>query len=314
MAIIKDDEYYTNLGKEAVKTARETSLQQNNDLYQQQTDMANKAYETEAEQASRSYEDQYRENAVQKEINKRQVAESMANLGLTDSGLNRTQQTAVQLSYANNKANIDRNKQTNLENINLSRLQDLSSIDQKRLLSDAEINQYYDNLAQQYAADYKNADVDTYESAIKNASAKKTNIINSKNGVLSRDFSGSLSSNYVTTERYVDEKTGEARTKYIDRLTGYESDFSRDTNPYTNTVNPNTQYGTFDNGYQPNNVGKNKPLTLKDSKAFNINGQNQNVFYCKANGKYYVWDGTDNDYFEVKQKWINNQDYTWVEA
>lgn len=173
MAIIKDDEYYTNLGKEAVKTARETSLQQNNDLYQQQTDMANKAYETEAEQANRSYEDQYRENAVQKEINKRQVAESMANLGLTDSGLNRTQQTAVQLSYANNKANIDRNKQTNLENINLSRLQDLSSIDQKRLSSDAEINQYYDNLAQQYAADYKKADVDAYKSAVKSVSNAK---------------------------------------------------------------------------------------------------------------------------------------------
>lgn len=50
---------------------------------------------------------------VQKLINERAVAERMANMGLTDSGLNRTQQTAIELSRSNaiNNANIARQKQ-----------------------------------------------------------------------------------------------------------------------------------------------------------------------------------------------------------
>lgn len=50
---------------------------------------------------------------VQKLINERAVAERMSNMGLTDSGLNRTQQTAIELSRSNaiNNANIARQKQ-----------------------------------------------------------------------------------------------------------------------------------------------------------------------------------------------------------
>lgn len=49
---------------------------------------------------------------VQKHIAEREVSEAMANAGMTDSGLNRTQQTAIQLSYANaeNEARIARQK------------------------------------------------------------------------------------------------------------------------------------------------------------------------------------------------------------
>lgn len=43
----------------------------------------------------------YDENAVRQYVGERRVAENMANLGLTDSGLNRTQQTALQVSRGN---------------------------------------------------------------------------------------------------------------------------------------------------------------------------------------------------------------------
>ena len=50
---------------------------------------------------------------VQKLINERAVAERMSNMGLTDSGLNRTQQTAIELSRSNavNSAMVARQKQ-----------------------------------------------------------------------------------------------------------------------------------------------------------------------------------------------------------
>ncbi len=47
------------------------------------------------------YRTLYDENAVRQYVGERRVAENMANLGLTDSGLNRTQQTALQVSRGN---------------------------------------------------------------------------------------------------------------------------------------------------------------------------------------------------------------------
>jgi len=50
---------------------------------------------------SGKYRSIYDENAIRQYIGERQVAENMANLGLTDSGLNRTQQTAIGVSRGN---------------------------------------------------------------------------------------------------------------------------------------------------------------------------------------------------------------------
>ena len=74
-------------------------------------------YSAQIAEAEQAYDDQHRVNAVQKLINEAEVAESMANNGLTDSGLNRTQQTAVQLSYANNRAKLDLQKRKAVEGL-----------------------------------------------------------------------------------------------------------------------------------------------------------------------------------------------------
>lgn len=47
------------------------------------------------------YQSAFDANAIQQKINERQVAERMANMGLTNSGLNRTQQTAINIQRAN---------------------------------------------------------------------------------------------------------------------------------------------------------------------------------------------------------------------
>lgn len=118
----------------------------NTSFYSTQANSTNKLYDEKVDKQSKAYEDSYRENAIQKLINERQVAENMANLGLTNSGLNRTQQTAVQLSYANNKAGIDRQKQSAISDLNLARTQALDTIEQKRLADEASIIQNYENM------------------------------------------------------------------------------------------------------------------------------------------------------------------------
>ena len=85
-------------------------------------------------------------------------------------------------------------------------------------------------------------------------------------------------------------------------------------NPYTGTINPDAQYGVFEwsenpgSGYQPNNVGGAKLSktgktvsqmlgTTGNTGSTGINVDNQNVW--TVNGKYYVWDGSANQYTDI---------------
>lgn len=85
------------------------------------------------------------------------------------------------------------------------------------------------------------------------------------------------------------------------------------TNYYNGSINPDAQYGTFPNvkdkngvRYQPDNVGGSK-LSNSGYKVGDIFGQavgstgadlsNQSIW--QTNGKYYVWDGSINDYIDV---------------
>lgn len=57
-----------------------------------------------------TYQRSYDQNDIQAEITKRQLAEANANAGLTDSGLNRTQQTAVEVAKMNQKGALTQQK------------------------------------------------------------------------------------------------------------------------------------------------------------------------------------------------------------
>ena len=71
--------------------------------------------------------------------------------------------------------------------------------------------------------------------------------------------------------------------------------FGEGINPYTGTKHADAKYGTFSNGYQPNNIGGKK---LKNSgMSTDITGKNQTIW--EANGKYWLWRGDLNKYVEV---------------
>lgn len=98
---------------------------------------------------------------------------------------------------------------------------------------------------------------------------------------------------------------------------GYElSKQQIQTDYYSGSINPDTQYGTFattdKNGvrYQPDNVGNNKlsnsgyKVGQLISGAYGSSGanlSNQKIWKTSDN-KYYVWDGSVNDYIDVTSK------------
>lgn len=141
------------------------------DLKKKQQDTINKTHDNKIssekdiygkaiDDAKVAYESEYQKNAVQKLINEKQIAERNANLGLTDSGLNRTQQTAVQLGYANQKGNIDLAKQNALDTLSQNLATSLANIEQSRITSLADLDTSIQSQAQSNAMNRYNTNVE----------------------------------------------------------------------------------------------------------------------------------------------------------
>ena len=166
------DDYYKNQLKLLIPQMN-TAISESDSIFEKQRAAVKQNYAYETEKAEKAYDDSYRENAVQKLINERQVAESMANMGLTDSGLNRTQQTAVQLSYANNKASIDRQKQAQVDALAQQLAATLSEIDINKSTAVANIKSNYETKAAENAASLYKADVDAQTTSRKSLATVK---------------------------------------------------------------------------------------------------------------------------------------------
>ena len=78
-------------------------------------DKTNETYRANAENQIQTQKQEYRglhdQNAVQELLDRRYTNEAMANAGLADSGLNRTQQTAITLARGNRDASLTRQQQ-----------------------------------------------------------------------------------------------------------------------------------------------------------------------------------------------------------
>ena len=150
------DEFY----EEEEKKLEESKKKQQdviNETHDNRAKIVNDQYDMAVENTRLGYESDYERNAVQKYINEKQIAERNASLGLTDSGLNRTQQTATQLSYANQKGDIDLAKRKALDTLSQNLAATMAEIEQSRTASLAELEASYDAQAQSNAANRYNA-------------------------------------------------------------------------------------------------------------------------------------------------------------
>lgn len=118
MAVKSFDEYYKKQAEAEQKIASDRVAKytnENNKITDEYISSVGKAYElsrdkqeaeTNAEIAKiqQDYQSAYDANAVNAKLQERQIAENMANMGITKSGLNRTQQTAVRVAEMNSNA------------------------------------------------------------------------------------------------------------------------------------------------------------------------------------------------------------------
>lgn len=308
-------ETYYKQAEKALEPSKKKALSANKKLYDGQVDATKKLYEGQIDDARVAYEDDYRANAVQKEINQRMVAENMANMGLTDSGLNRTQQTAVQLSYANQKGNIDLARQKQIDAFVREMNTQLATIEQNRLTARAGIEDSYTQAAaenatkaydsyQQQVADSNKAYYNYLNKQAEN-DKKSSYIIKANDANLSRGYTGTLKDNGVTVRRI--DKNGEVYVRYVDTNSNKKVDMPLGMNPYVgefadDVLDANGFYDASKafkgNGYQPNNY-KGQPLSESGITDV-INGNRQNVWKT-PDGKLYIWIGAQNKYVPYEE-------------
>lgn len=257
-------------------------------------------YDKQIGNTNTAYESEYQKNAVQKLINEKQIAEKTANLGLTDSGLNRTQQTAAQLSYANQKGKIDLAKQSALDELSLSLSSALSNIEQEAQANKLSIKQTYAQQNAATAAELYNTDVEneynTYLAQLEaNTELQKAQLEASLNASASSSNSGSSSDTLLWYFTGTYDDYGNPIFRNSD---GKTQAFGMGVNPYTGTIHKDAKYGTFSNGYQPNNIGGNKLFAQEEYEVY-VNGKKQKVWSYDNGETLWAWDGSINEYVDV---------------
>lgn len=284
------------------------AIADNKAIYDKQAKTVTDNYTGQIAESGKEYDDLERQNAVQKLINEREVAENMANLGLTDSGLNRTQATAVQLSASNNAAEIQRQKQSMVDSLTREMNAYLSEIETGRISSESSIRQQYEQAASDAAMESYKADVEAEterqeayykwldeqaETAAK-AATETSYIIRTNGGLLSRNFQGTLAQNSVSS--YKEYKNGVAYNVYVDNNSGKKTTLLATINPFTGADNSVLidMYGAFSNGYQPKGTKENGKITGSVGTT-TVNGLEQKVWKAE-DGNLLIWNGASNSY------------------
>jgi len=184
------DTYYEQIKKQTAAD-RQAAKDKSNKIFENQKAVANEQYTTQLKDTTSAYDEQYRLARIQKAVNERQIAENMANMGLTDSGLNRTQITANQLSYGNRIGKIDTEKQKAADALALALRGNITTIENNRISAEAAIDDKYDKYASDAATDMYKADVAAASRSYSSGGGKASRSYSSGGG--KKSISASLS-------------------------------------------------------------------------------------------------------------------------
>ena len=191
------------------------------EIFDTQRDQVNKQAESDTQKVGSQYKGLYDEAALQQLVNERNLKQRQASLGLTDSGLTASQQTAIQVSRGNADAKISAQKQAAIDSITLQLEQYLAQIEQNRADSFAKIDYELNNAnttlyntlmsdaySNQAKLDAANAQAAATIEAARIAAAEKAAAKNESNF-----------ENYYTKAKYLLENSGEGAAKsYIASL------------------------------------------------------------------------------------------------
>jgi hypothetical protein len=267
------DDYYKRLYKTGEKELKDSEK-----VIRNEADTAIKAqkeaYAKQMSDVQEGYDSALKRNEIQRVLNERYLERKAAEMGLTDSGMNRTQITANQLSYANQKGILDANMQKDINTLAAAMNAKISEIETTR---DANIS----NARNTYSANIRNAAIEARNKDLKyekEAEQQKA----------------------ASLYNYLREEKDGYRVFEID---GKEKKIQNGLNPYTRdnnligdtvTAKSGREYGFFSNGYQPKGVsghGKFVGAVGED----NLYGKPQSVWQAE-DGTLWYWNGRTNEY------------------
>lgn len=106
-----DLDYFYKLHKNSYADSEAAAIQAAKDANKANIQLITDDYTTQIADAKAAYDPYFRQNEIQRAVNERFLERKAAEMGLTDSGLSRTQQTANRLSYGNQNAEYMRQRQ-----------------------------------------------------------------------------------------------------------------------------------------------------------------------------------------------------------
>lgn len=258
-----------------LETGYNTQVQSTKDYYNNMMNNLQNAYNQNAKSAYTNYQ-----------TDAMNLNNNLARLGLSNSGYGISQQLLAGSGYSKNLATLQNTLATNQANTGFEQAKQLADLYNTYLNNKNSIEQYL------YEAGQKAYDT-AYENSYKAQQDEISNALQQQyyNYLMSSGGGGGRSGGGYSSDYDPEESGGNALT------TAY----------YSGDYNPDVQYGTFSNNYQPNNY-HGSPLhstgTKVDVKATTLQGSKttvtQNVWKAD-NGNYYVWDGTNNKYYQTNK-------------
>ncbi len=156
--------YYDQAAKNN-QDATEDYIASNDEIYDAAATYFRNAAYKQQQQLPQDYQYAYDTNAIQQRINERQVADRQAQLGLTDSGLNRTQQAAINLQRSNADQAVTQQRNAQYNAIQSALMEYLAGNSQQKAAS-----------AAQARYDLANRNQDLYNTYMTNADSMAASI------------------------------------------------------------------------------------------------------------------------------------------
>lgn len=229
----KNKSKYTQEVNEKIKEMTDLSnknLKASQSLIDKSTNSAVSQVNEQKAALPQQYQQYFDTNAVQNLINQRQLEERMANLGLTDSGLNRTQMTALAIQKQNTDAAYNQKKQQAINTLDnrISQIIEEGKLKKDELAINAQsqldtnIYNYrtsaqnkYETDRSNYAIEMNKRDVDNYNAEIEAEAAKEAARIKAAKGTIPKV---KLSEDQISDAIDAYDKGESAYDSYIYRL------------------------------------------------------------------------------------------------
>lgn len=301
---------YNSIKKKTDAQAAE-KIAETNKIFDDQYAATEKIYQDQIDASDASYAKVYDRANVQRIVNERYAKEMAANMGLSNSGYNRTQQTQIMLSYNNAVLETDYQKAAAANTIRSQLASIKADIEAQKASSALSIQDSYDKLATETYNDQVAAEqaaaaarASAQQSAAKQQQSDLTDL---KKILYSSEYTNEQKANELT--RYM-AQYGMDDFYYLLSVAGMnEAQYNAFYSNTTNYTNPNSTgkasgaaSGAF--GYKTNNMESNVSTSGKVT-----NQSNSKITINDLTKSYYIPSGGKNIAVTQEQYMLYNASY-----